>query len=131
MNPIFDLQSLFPDEAFDFLGVKIPKYGSLTPNEQKALIAIDDELSMMGYKCEAVKILLTSRCEGIGQDVDMGKVPIHLINDAYEFVVGEIHEWKPAEIEEDTEKKAPTGLDSISSSDLTTQVSISGIALPI
>lgn len=130
MNSVFDLQSLFPNEAFDFLGVKIPKYGSLTPNEQKALVATDDELSMLGYKCEAVKILLVSRCEGIEQDLDMSKLPIHAIAAAYEFLVNEINEWKPKEEadEEDQEKKAPTGQTSITNSDSITPTMNSGIA---
>lgn len=124
MNATFDLQSLFPDESFDFLGVKIPKYGSLTPNEQKALIAIDENLSMLFYKCAAVRILLVSRCN-IAEDTDIGKLPIHVIDEAYDFVVGEIHEWKPKQ-QEDTEKKESTGLDSTTSLDSTTLTPNSG-----
>ena len=130
MNATFDLQSLFPDESFDFLGVKIPKYGSLTPNEQKAIEA-DENVLMLSYKCAVVKIILLSRCENIPEDVDTGKAPIHVINAAYDFVVNEIHEWKPQANEEDSEKKAPTGQDSTTDLDSTTLTPNSGTAQPI
>lgn len=128
MNSSFDLKALFPNESFDFLGVKIPKYGSLTPNEQKALLDIDENLSWLFYKCAAIKILLVSRCD-IAEDT--GKAPIHVINEAYDFMVNEIHEWKPKADEEDPEKKARTGPDSITNLDSTTLTPSSGTAQPI
>ncbi len=122
----FDLQKLVPKESIKFGSVTIPKYGSLTPLEQDALAAVDDSLSMALYKPAIVKAFLICRCD-IPEDTDLTKVPKHLIEPVYDFVINEINEWKPKSNEQG-EKKEPTGLNSTTSSDLNIPAPNSGDA---
>lgn len=124
----FDLQKLVPKESIKFGSVTIPKYGSLTPLEQDALAAVDDSLSMALYKPAIVKAFLICRCD-IPEDTDLTKVPKHLIEPVYDFVINEINEWKPKSNEEG-EKKELTGSDSTTSLDSTTLTQNSGTVQP-
>lgn len=98
-----------PEDGFEFGNIKIPKYGSLTPREQMALVAISlGELGINAYYAEVVRAIVNSRCEA--PDWDAMDVPIAHLRKAFEFVIGESNEWQePQEDATDEKKSQSTG----------------------
>ena len=108
----FDIYRLLPKESIKFGNIKIPKYGSLTPLEQEALNAIDDQLLFPRFKAEFCKILIQSRVENVDKDLDLNNVPIHLLDELYEFGMNEARQWitpsEESDIEEGEKKEYST-----------------------
>lgn len=110
----FELSIPMPEEGITFCGVKIPKYGSLTPNEAIALssISLDSGMPVIRYYAEIGNIILRSRTKLRPYTVDeLMDLPIQIaqLKELFDFVISENRQWKEEEETKTDEGESPTG----------------------
>jgi hypothetical protein len=99
---------------FNYPGVPvfgIPKYDSVTPAEELAIIPILkataadlDQQSMV--KCQqALATVALKRLYPDQSETDTGALPLALVKDLADFLLSERRGWEPVEEDEDAEKK--------------------------